>query len=729
MNPAGRFRFACVAAAWLSVTFTALADPIVDCDRAALRDARTGEECLMRLADDDDALVRARALTQLGDPRLANGLFRQINTATPSADARYYWGALYQSIHQVRDAERLFQEALGFDPDHINARLGLAQIAVDRFEGRARELSAEILALSPSNADALLMNAYLDIEAGRTNEARELIDPITTTADPRDRARAFTLLAAIDHLNDALPSANLERAIEIAPASGAIFLDIGHFYIITRRYKEAVAMFERAVTVEPKLWRGHATLGLNLLRVDRLDDARRHLETAYEGDPYNAEVVNTLRLLDAMDGYERASDGELTVWLHADESGPLMAQALSIARAGLDTFAERYGYRTEGRVLIELHPTHEDFAVRTSGLPGIGILGAAFGNVVVMDSPRARTIEEGFDWASALWHETAHIITLGATDNRVSRWFSEGVSVFEEWRTGPAQRRSIPTPFIDAMQNDLLLGVARLDEGFIRPQYPDQIGVSYTQAGLICEFIEAEFGLVALRAILAGYREGLDNVSAFEAALDLSIDEFDTRFFAYLDERFGSIDLDRWRAASEGAFAAARDGDWEGSRVAAETAIASYPDFIENGHTFTVLADAHAQLGDLDRAQAVRAKFWRKGGRDPAPLADYLEHADPNDVETLAIARSLALVAPFDLAARIRAGELLTKHDRFIEAQDEFRAALELDPVDRAGIYLALARAEHAAGQDDGALASTLAALEIAPRFRPALELLLELNR
>ncbi len=719
--------------AFLAVVFSPgpslYADPIEDCERIALSDADGGNVCLLRLADGTDDLVRARALTRLGDARLANGIFRAINERTPSADARYFWGALYQKIHQVRDAERLFQEALGLDPDHINARLGLARMAVDRFEGRARQLSAEILALSPDNADAVLMNAFLDIEAGRTESARELVAPIAAAEDPLDRVRALALLAAIDHLGDALPSAHQQAALAEAPASGQALVDIGHFYIITRRYKEAVAMFEHAVAIQPKLWHAHATLGLNLLRVDRFDDARKHLEIAYEGDPYNAEVVNTLRLLDAMDDYVRVTEGDLTVWLHADEHGPLKSQAVSLARRALEEFGARYDYQTKGRVIIELHPTHEDFAVRTSGLPGIGILGAAFGNVVVMDSPRARTIEEGFDWSSALWHEAAHIITLGATDNRVSRWFSEGVSVFEEWRTGPAKRRSIPIPFIDALQNEKLLGVARLDEGFIRPQYPEQIGVSYTQAGLICEFIEAEFGLPGLQRILVGYREGLDNVRAFESALDVTIDEFDAQFFAYLDERFGSIDLDIWRNAAQAAFTAANEGDWAGAQVAAETAIANYPDFVENGHTYTVLAEAHAALGEIDRAQAVRLKFWQKGGRDPAPLAAYLEHAAPDTEAAVEVARSLALVAPFDLGSRIKAGELLAHHDRFAEAQDEFRAALALDPVDRASLYLELARAEQAAGQNDGALASTLAALEIAPRFRPALELLLELNQ
>ena len=41
-----------------------------------------------------------------------------------------------------------------------------------------------------------------------------------------------------------------------------------------------------------------------------------------------------------------------------------------------------------GPVQVEVYPDHEDFAVRTMGMPGLGALGVTFGQVVAMDSPR-----------------------------------------------------------------------------------------------------------------------------------------------------------------------------------------------------------------------------------------------------------------------------------------------------------------------------------------------------
>ena len=43
-----------------------------------------------------------------------------------------------------------------------------------------------------------------------------------------------------------------------------------------------------------------------------------------------------------------------------------------------------------GPVQVEVYPDHEDFAVRTMGLPGLGALGVTFNNVVAMDSPSGR---------------------------------------------------------------------------------------------------------------------------------------------------------------------------------------------------------------------------------------------------------------------------------------------------------------------------------------------------
>ena len=98
-----------------------------------------------------------------------------------------------------------------------------------------------------------------------------------------------------------------------------------------------------------------------------------------------------------------------------------------------------------------MFPKHDDFAVRTLGLPGmIGALGACFGRVVTLDSPKARPPGQ-FSWAETLWHEMAHVITLQMSNNRLPRWLSEGISVYEERRARPDWGREIRLSFAQAL--------------------------------------------------------------------------------------------------------------------------------------------------------------------------------------------------------------------------------------------------------------------------------------
>ena len=87
-------------------------------------------------------------------------------------------------------------------------------------------------------------------------------------------------------------------------------------------------------------------------------------------------------------------------------------------------------------VQVEVYPDHEDFAVRTMGMPGLGALGVTFGYIVAMDSPSGRK-PGSFHWASTMWHEMSHVYVLAATKHRVPRWFTEGMAVHEETAASP----------------------------------------------------------------------------------------------------------------------------------------------------------------------------------------------------------------------------------------------------------------------------------------------------
>jgi tetratricopeptide (TPR) repeat protein len=87
----------------------------------------------------------------------------------------------------------------------------------------------------------------------------------------------------------------------------------------------------------------------------------------------------------------------------------------------------------------------------------------------------------------------------------------------------------------------------------------------------------------------------------------------------------------------------------------------------------------------------------------------------------------IAAVDPFDAEVHATLGRLAMRRDEPEAAAREFRTVLALAPVDRAAAYTDLAESYFKAGKRADAKKQTLAALEIAPTYERAQELLLKL--
>jgi hypothetical protein len=116
-----------------------------------------------------------------------------------------------------------------------------------------------------------------------------------------------------------------------------------------------------------------------------------------------------------MEKFARNRSEHFVFSMSKEDVPALTAYAPDLAEEVYSKLTERYGFKPEGPLHIEIFPDHDGFAVRTLGLPGLGgALGVCFGKVIAIDSPRAR--DQGkFNWGSTLWHEFAHVITLQMT--------------------------------------------------------------------------------------------------------------------------------------------------------------------------------------------------------------------------------------------------------------------------------------------------------------------------
>ena len=691
--------------------------------------------------------IRAEAAWALGDLQLANNLFRAANNENPDdAATRVRWGDLFADTHQDAEAMNIYREALELDSENPFAMLGAARVLVGGFDDAANAFLEPLLTDEAMHAGARsaawLLIARVSLESSNMDQAGEALERAGEILAATDwpPLEFYAVRAAADLLNNVTESRYTSLSLEYNPAYGDIYAIPAHFYVITRRYREAIDLYQKAVDIEPGHAAARVELGINLLRDNQVSRARRQLEAAYDMDPFSPAAVNTLRLLDSFENFRVLSDPEtpeagklpIVFRLHRDEAGIIFPYALDLTRASIEEFTARYGFELAEPVVVEMYPDHEDFAVRTAGMPGLGILGATFGYVVAMDSPSGRPPHQ-FQWGTTLWHEMAHVFTLEATNHLVPRWFSEGVSVFEEWRSGPNPGVRIPMTVFNAMREDRFLPIAELDEGFVRPTYEEQVIVSYMQAGLVCQFIDSHFGADKLRELLYAFGEGLLTAEAIETVTGMSPERFDEQFDEFVAGQHGEFlaNFEDWHRDHQTVVESMTEEDWADVIETTSRLIELLPGYVEPDSPYLALAKAEDSLGN--RVSAVRAleNFWRNGGYDPATLkklAEWYVEAG-REVDAIAVLEDVNLVDPLDVELHGMLGDLLMENGRAGEALVEYTVLLELEPHDKASAWYRLARANHALGHHDRSREQLLHALDVAPNYRPAQRLLLDLMR
>ncbi len=705
-------------------------------------------QCYTRLYQSSgDLLTQAEAAWALGDVKVANSTFQEAARINQrNTRVRVRWGLLFLSTHQIDKAVPLFEEALKLAPGDSQAGLAMAKALAEQFSGEGRKLLDGVLAADDSLVEAQLLSARLYLEESQYEQAEKALDRAEKLVNERKLPplEVYSLRAMLDvsQRGEARPQW-LERALAYNPRFGGIYQDLAQFEVTRRRYREAKILFDKAVQVEPTLWSAHAERGANLLRLGEVDAAREALKIAYSGDPFSATTVNTLRLLDRTEEFTtftsrfnipKVAGGELPVELKMrldrKEAAAIKPYVEQLSRDSITLFSKRYGFEPREPITVELYPRHDDFAVRVAALPGIGLLGVTFGYLLAMDSPSGRATGE-FHWGSTLWHEMAHVFTLEVTDHRVPRWLSEGISVFEEWRTGPTPGVAVTPDVIAAFKTDKFLPVSELDSGFIRPKYPNQIQVSYMQAGLLCLFVEQRWGFDKLVVLLKQFARDTTTRAAVETTFKISSSDFDQQFNAFVRERYARIlpRIEEWQKFYQTANAAIDASKWNDAMEPARKAIEIYPEYTGPGSAYLLLAQAQDKSGKRAEAITSLLDYRKAGGWDPTALRElsgWLEAAGRIE-EDVSVLTSLNYADPLNPAQHARLGEHLLKGGKPQESLREFQVQLALDSADPSLANFGVARALRALGDNAGSRRFLLDALTTAPHYKPAQEMLLKM--
>jgi tetratricopeptide (TPR) repeat protein len=679
----------------------------------------------------NDQLWIARAMWATDHFHDADDLLKIVTKANQrNAEAFIAWGDLYTEKYNEQEAIDIYRDALKVDPNLPEAHIGIARGLSSSEPERGFAEYEKAMAANPNYPEGHLLNAEQSIDSEQFGKALQEINK-ALEVNPKS-TEALSMLASISFLQNKTDDFNkyVKQVLEINPFYSRLYDTIADNAVSLRLYKDAVGFARKALEINPKDWNAMSILGVNLTRIGEEDEGKAALEASFKGDPFNAMSYNNLNLIDSLEHFVRFDTPHFKVKLHESEVAVMRPYVAELLEKAYNTLTEKYGFKPEGPINFEMYPEHEDFAVRTLGLPGIPALGVCFGKLFVMDSPSARK-PDSFSWGSTLWHEFAHVITLQMTDHKIPRWFSEGLSVYEERKGFPGWGDDLKVDYLSAIKAKKLLSTAELNDGFIRPKFENQVLVSYYQASLICDYIEQKFGFPAIKKMLLLYKQGKSTADVFQEALGLSLDQFDTEFFKWVDDRVKGIDIKTFSGLMSSGEEAVAKGDTDKAIEIFTKSIEMYPEYTDDHNAYEPLAEQYLKKGDKKAAIDTYKKFMtysETGFKASLKLSDLLLEAGDTAGARQALDAAM-YIRPMDLEEHQKLGDLLLNQKQYAGATREFEAMIALSAPDKAGTYYKLAESNFGQGNRDAARTNVRKALEIAPSYEPAQELLLKIVR
>jgi tetratricopeptide (TPR) repeat protein len=465
----------------------------------------------------------------------ANSLFNEATRANPNnLEAHVLWGDLFLEKYNASDAERSYQEALDINSRYTDALVGIARVIGDE---RALQRA---LAINPNSIDAMETYGQLLLVNGREEEAEDYFTKVLAlNPESLKTLSVLAAQAALEERTDDFATYR-DRVYSFSPDNPQFLGDIADTFGNNYLFTEAIQYARAAIAADPEYWQGYTLLGSNLIRLGEEEEGKANLEIGYENDPFNVMTSNMLKVFDTLETYATLESEHFKVHMSQNDADILWPYLAPLLEEGWDTLTTKYNFEPEGPILIEVFDKSEDFAVRSVGLPDIGpLVGICFGKVVTLISPDTLSA----NWQEIVWHEFMHVITLQMTANRMPRWLSEGISVWEEREGRPYWGRRQGLDLVRAAGQDKLLHIAELNSGFSGARNNADLGFAYFQSYLVVDFIAEEYGFEKLVDLVYQYGLIKEDSERFSEVFDASLDQFDSSFRAWIDRRVEEINV------------------------------------------------------------------------------------------------------------------------------------------------------------------------------------------
>ncbi len=653
-----------------------------------------------------------------------------------------------------------FRAGLKAYPNDPDLRFGLAEAYFPSDRQKAMETVDRVLERNPKHIGGILLRAEYWIDSEQYKDAEELLGMLFSFNPSEPRGWAYqAVLGELAYADAKLFENFRSKALERWDQDPEIDHLIGRVLSRNYRFAEGEARQRAALEMNPNFLPAKLQLALDLLRLGEEEEAWKLAEEVAAADPYNVVAHNLTILRDQIKNFEVISTPEFLVQMPKDEVKIYGDRALEILVEARKVLCEKYGLELNEPVLVEFFPEQQDFAIRTFGnLGGQGILGACFGAVVTMNSPGGLAAGHQ-NWEATLWHEFCHVVTLSVTKNKMPRWLSEGISVYEEMERNEVWGQKMTPRYREMiLGEDALTPVGQLSSAFISPESGEALMFAYYQSMLVVKYLIDTYGIESFRGILRDLGDGElinDAISSNTAPIEDVEADFD-HYAAQLAQNLGKgvdwtipqgEELQALKNPSDLAAYLEKHPEnhwarqthtmsllsmkrWAEAADSAQALIDLFPGYLEENNGYWLKAMACRELNrEGDEAAALSALAARSAdamGAYDRLLDLNLEAKRWEEVETNA--RRILAVNPFQRKPHYCLGVADEALAHRGQAVDSFERLLLLRPENPAEVRYRLARLLR---EDDAAEAKRylLDALAEAPRYRDAHSLLLEMNQ
>ena len=730
-------------------------------------------------------------------PEQATDAKNQIMLLLQSSPSRYasrdnlvaagrYFAMLGEDARQILEA--FYDRVRDADPEHLEAYLATAELALQkgdynvaadtlaaaqRFEesdpritfllARAWESSdsakanaaiAASLKLNPNHAPSLLYQADAAIDRELYPVAEELLRKVLEV-NPHQQD-AWAMMAVVAHLKGRFENEVLLRKSALSTWGNNPRVDylIGKKLSQKYRFEEGAEYQRKALEFDPTYAPARFQLAQDLLRLGNEDVGWEVARLVAEEDQYNVVAHNLMTLRDRIKGFTVLEADGIQVRMESMEASVYGAAVLELLSEAKRVLCEKYEVQPREPIVVEIFPEQKDFAIRTFGLPGgAGFLGVCFGRVITANSPASQG-EQPSNWQSVLWHEFCHVVTLEKTRNRMPRWLSEGISVYEERQRSGAWGESMTPIYREMLLDEGLTPVTQLSGAFLNPPSPIHLQFAYYQSSLVIEFLVEKYGTEAIKKILSDLGDGLTINDAMARNVG-SLQRLDAEFSDYARKHAGEFgskadwsreglpeqgDLQVWQAwikqhpenywglrKTAEAYVAAEE--FEHARVTLEKLQELETFTGERGDPLELLSVVCRKLGDQQAEQAALETRVSMAS-DALPSLRRLIELSRGQKDWDAMkkyANNVIAINPLLPEGHDALADAAEQQGELADAVPALRALASMDPVDPALIDYRMANAFRKLGQRTQSRHHVLRALLEAPRYRDAHELLLAL--